>query len=141
MVAVADRENQRVQCFDAEGKALYRTGTHAILPREGGGRLHYPSAVALRADGQRLALAEPMDQRIQIFGPAPGAKPAPDPTRPEAMQPAPHYAELEHGGRGYLAIPEPESHSVRIYDLRLTPGTIPCGSANWADSAGIRPIA
>ncbi|MEZ6005571.1 MAG: NHL repeat-containing protein [Planctomycetota bacterium] len=122
---VADRENQRVQCFDAEGKALYRTGTHAILPREGGGRLHYPSAVALRADGQRLALAEPMDQRIQIFGPAPGAKPAPDPTRPEAMQPAPHYGPSWSMAGGYLAIPEPESHSVRIYDLRLTPGDDP----------------
>ncbi|MEZ5973896.1 MAG: NHL repeat-containing protein [Planctomycetota bacterium] len=96
---VADRENQRVQCFDAEGKALYRTGTHAILPREGGGRLHYPSAVALRADGQRLALAEPMDQRIQIFGPAPAPNPRPIPRDPKPCSPPPLRAELEHGGR------------------------------------------
>ncbi len=118
---VADRENQRLQVLSEQGEALYRIGTHAIVPREGDGKLHYPTHLALDAEGQRLAVAEPMDGRVQFFGLAPGAKPAPNPRRPESVQPSPHYGPRWALAGQYLAIPEPESHRVRLFDLRLVP--------------------
>ncbi len=118
---VADRENQRLQVLSEAGEALYRIGTHAILPREGDGKLHYPAHLVLDAAGERLAVAEPMDGRVQFFGLAPGEKPAPNPRRPESVQPSPHYGPRWALAGQYLAIPEPESHRVRLFDLRLVP--------------------
>lgn len=115
---VADRENQRVQVFDLQGNAIYRIGMHAILPREGEGTLHYPTHLAVRGDGRELALIEPMDGRVQIFGMGEGDAPPKRINRPTDRQPAPHYGTHWDMGAGYLAIPEPETHSIRIYDLR-----------------------
>lgn len=117
-IYVADRENQRVQVFDLDGKPIYRIGLHAILPREGEGTLHYPTHLALRADGKQLALAEPMDGRVQVFGMGQGEAPPVKVNRPTDRQPAPHYGAHWDLGANYLAIPEPETHSIRIYDLR-----------------------
>ena len=118
---VADRENQRLQVISAEGEPLYRIGTHAILPREGDGKLHYPTHLVFDRAGQRLAVAEPMDGRVQFFGLAPGEKPAPNPQRPDSVQPSPHFGPRWAWTPGFLAIPEPESHRIDVYDLRLVP--------------------
>ncbi|MCB9910892.1 MAG: NHL repeat-containing protein [Planctomycetes bacterium] len=137
---VADCENQRIQVFGPEGEPLYRIGTHAILPREGEGKLHYPTGLALHPNGERLAVTEPMDGRVQIFGMAPGAKPQVDPARPESVQPSPHYGEHWALGGGYLVIPEPESHRLRIFDLRLVPGQDPAMISEiggWGASLGL----
>ncbi len=115
---VADRENQRIQVFDLQGKPIYRIGFHAILPREGEGNLHYPTHLAIRPDGRELALIEPMDGRVQVFGMGEGDAPPQKINRPTDRQPAPHYGTHWDMGAGYLAIPEPETHSIRIYDLR-----------------------
>ena len=122
---VADRENQRVQVFARDGKPLYLVGRHAILPREGQGKLHYPSRIAISPSGDRMAIAEPLDGRVQIFGSSPGAEPKPDPLRPPGGQPTPHYGPRMALGFGLLAIPVPEEHRVRIYDMRLFPGQDP----------------
>jgi DNA-binding beta-propeller fold protein YncE len=124
-IYVADRENQRVQVFDLQGQPIYRIGMHAILPREGEGTLHYPTHLALRSDGKRLALAEPMDGRVQVFGMGPGEAPPKKINRPTDRQPAPHYGTHWDIGAGYLAIPEPETHSIRIYDLRGVEKPVP----------------
>ncbi len=115
---VADRENQRIQVFDLEGTPIYRIGFHAIIPREGEGNLHYPTHLAIRPDGRELALIEPMDGRVQVFGMGEGDAPPQKINRPTDRQPAPHYGTHWDMGAGYLAIPEPETHSIRIYDLR-----------------------
>ena len=66
---VADRDNHRVATFDTKGGLLHEFGVHALRPREGGGKLHYPNQVAVAPSGRFLALAEAFEDRVQIFGP------------------------------------------------------------------------
>ena len=125
---VADTENHRVQVFDPERvRALvpslrqsprYVLGAHAIRPREGRGFLHYPADVAVSADGERLALCEPLDDRVQVFRRASGERPEVDPLRASGGQASPHYGRTLAADGTCLAIVEPETQSVRIFDLR-----------------------
>lgn len=69
-VYVCDRDNHRVLVFDLDGKPLYDWGLHALLPHEGAGKLHYPSSIAISADGARALVLEDFEQRAQLFGPA-----------------------------------------------------------------------
>ena len=120
---VADRENHRVQAFtagDAPGALAYRFGVHAIRPGEGEGALHYPTALAVSPDGQLLAVAEPMDDRVQLFGRAPGAEPVEDPNRAAIGPPSAHFGPYISGSGIYLATVSPESHQVQVHDLRGT---------------------
>ncbi|MFT7671387.1 MAG: tripartite motif-containing protein 71 [Planctomycetota bacterium] len=114
---VADRGNHRVQVFDDQGELLDRFGLHAIRPREGAGFLHYPEALAISPNGEFVALAEPVVDRVQIFCRT-GGTPEDD-VRRQAQQlarPSAHYGmEVETAGI-YLVMNEPESHSVVIYE-------------------------
>lgn len=69
IIRVADQLNHRVQSFSPDGKFLHAWGMHALKPREGTGRIHYPTAIAVSNDGTQLAVAEPFEERIQVFGP------------------------------------------------------------------------
>jgi len=125
---VADTENHRVQVFDPERVRAgvpslrqaprYVLGAHAIRPREGRGFLHYPSDVAVSADGEWLALCEPLDDRVQLFRRASGERPEVDPLRASGGQAAAHYGRTLAADGTCLAIVEPETQSVRIFDLR-----------------------
>ena len=120
-IFVADRENHRVQAFDTGatiGELAYRFGVHAIRPGEGEGALHYPAALAVSGDGLLLALAEPMDDRVQLFGRAPGAEPVEDPSRAAIGPPAAHFGPSISGSGLYIATVSPESHQIQIHDLR-----------------------
>jgi DNA-binding beta-propeller fold protein YncE len=66
---VADRDNHRVATFDPKGELLHEFGVHALRPREGGGKLHYPNQVAVAPSGRFLAVAEAFEDRVQVFGP------------------------------------------------------------------------
>jgi len=114
---VSDRGNHRVQVFSPEGELVDRFGLHAIRPREGGGFLHYPVALALSPDGELAALSEPMVDRVQLFCRTGGT--AEDEVRRQAQalaRPSAHYGwELELSGP-YLAASEPESHSVLFFE-------------------------
>lgn len=116
---VSDRGNHRVQVFGPDGKLLDRFGLHAIRPREGAGFVHYPDSLALSPDGELAALAEPMVDRVQVFCRTGGS--AEDEVRRQAQalaKPSAHYGwELEAAGP-YLALAEPESHSVLFYENR-----------------------
>tara|TARA_R110002096_G_scaffold288852_4_gene482814 strand:- start:13411 stop:15285 length:1875 start_codon:yes stop_codon:yes gene_type:complete len=117
-VFVADTANHRVQVFTLEGKRAYTFGQHAIVPREGKGKLHYPSAIAISKDGSRMAIAEPLDDRVQVFGRSPGAEPPMDPLRPTDGQPSPHFGfDLDADGT-WMVVTEPESGRVHLYDTR-----------------------
>lgn len=116
-IYVADSGNHRVQVFDGAGKLLDRFGLHAIRPREGAGFLHYPMALALSPNGDLAALAEPVVDRVQIFART-GGTPEDDVRRQaqSLARPSAHYGmELEISGP-YLAMNEPESHSVVFYE-------------------------
>jgi len=120
-IFVADRENHRVQAFNtgtAIGELAYRFGVHAIRPGEGAGALHYPAALAVSGDAQLLAVAEPMDDRVQLFGRAPGAEPVEDPLRAAIGPPAAHFGPSLSGSGIYMATVSPESHQVQVHDLR-----------------------
>lgn len=119
---VCDTENHRVQVFDAEGSVLYSWGLHAIRPREGKGKLHYPAHVALDASGRRAALPEPLDGRVQIFGRAPGREPAVDPLRSLRGKPSAHLGQDWQVSGQLMAAVEPESRRVLVFDLRLIQG-------------------
>lgn len=120
-IFVADRGNHRVQVFDDQGKLLDRFGLHAIRPREGAGFLHYPAALALSPNGEFAALAEPVVDRVQLFCRT-GGTPEDD-VRRQAQQlarPSAHYGmDIEISGP-YLAMSEPESHSIVFYENTYT---------------------
>jgi DNA-binding beta-propeller fold protein YncE len=114
---VADSRNHRIDVFDAEGRLLREWGAHARMPREGAGRLHYPRRIAFEADGSMAAIAEPFEDRVQLFRAlSAGEREAP-------RQPIPPD-EQTHFGRALaidgelLAIPQPEVHDVAVFDLR-----------------------
>ena len=121
---VADTDNHRVQAFDSDRPAdpddgvRYRFGIHAIRPGEGDGSLHYPTEIAIDRDAVILAIVEPLDDRIQLFGRGTGAIPKPDPTRAGLGAPSAHMGELISASAKYLATLSPESHQVIAHDLR-----------------------
>ena len=121
-VYVADRDNHRVQVFDPAGDYLYEWGVHAIRPREGRGALHYPAAVAVEPGGGRAAVCEALQDRCQLFGPAAGPPEdyMADPRIFSGGAP-PHYGMPVAAAGPLLTLIEPETQSVRVFDLR--PGT------------------
>ncbi len=116
-VYVSDERNHRVQVFTTGGEALGQFGLHAIRPREGRGKLHYPSALALSPNAELAAVCEPLLDRAQVFARSAGTPE--DAVRKRATQltrPSSHFGtELSISGP-YLAISEPESHQVLIYE-------------------------
>lgn len=121
LVFVADTENHRVQAFDPaqELPLAYRFGVHAIRPGEGEGKLHYPYDLAIRGDGDLLAVPEPLDDRVQLFKRAPGAEPVEDPLRAGLGGPSAHFGPFVSASGQFLVTCSPESHKVQLHDMRL----------------------
>ena len=121
-VFVADLENHRVQVFDRAGELEYKWGLHAIRPREGRGMLHYPAHLAVSPSGDLAALAEPFDDRVQLFGPRSATQDEEDQAwrRQGVGQPAPHYGPDMDAAGAYMTIVEPESRSILVYDMQWT---------------------
>ena len=63
-VAVADRDNHRVQIFDSEGKYKRQFGTEG---KEADGQLYNPAGIASDAHGNLLAVD--FTNRLQVFSP------------------------------------------------------------------------
>lgn len=110
---VADRDNHRIEVFDLDGNYVYEWGVHALLPREGQGKLHYPTDVAVSPKGDRVAVVEPMEDRVQIFGVA---------QENTVLTTGERDTSAHFGGhcsvrRDVFAICEPSGPSVSIFDL------------------------
>jgi len=117
-VYVADRDNHRIQVFDLAGEYIYEWGVHALLPREGNGKLHDPSDVAISPDGTRAAVIEPMEDRIQVFGIAREDTVLVSPERDSAV----HYGGFPSARGDLFAVADPTGPSVSIFDMtRGTP--------------------
>lgn len=113
-VFVADRDNHRVQVFDADGKPDHEWGIHAVRPREGDGKLHYPSDVALSAKGDFAVVLEDIEGRAQTFGTeGDGGASPPEVDRSAAA----HYEGGCDRAENLLAILEPAGPSVSIFDM------------------------
>ena len=120
---VTDRYNHRVVRVDARGETIDQWGQHAVKPREGNGRIHYPVRAVPGSAEPRVAVAEPFERRVQVFGPNdPAAAPGPRTTPLPSMDGvASHFStELALDGRTLMAY-EPESASALVFDLRNEP--------------------
>ncbi|MDP6839153.1 MAG: NHL repeat-containing protein [Planctomycetota bacterium] len=117
LLFVADQENHRIQVFNGAGEQRHRFGLHALKPGQGAGHLHYPCAVAIASDGARLAICEPLDDRVQLFRRArPGDAPPPKISDWQANSASAHFGTHLAAGGNLLAVVEPETHSILIYE-------------------------
>jgi DNA-binding beta-propeller fold protein YncE len=124
-IFVADHANHRVQVFDRAGTFLYQWGRAPAFAHEGGGRLHFPSGIAVSPSGGFTVLSEPFEHRVQVFsnGSARSVKPVSDPPWWDSMH-ARFHAMLKapstpQGGKptALTAILEPDTHGILYFDL------------------------
>ena len=113
-VHVVDRDNSRVQIFDAAGELVDWYGIHALRPREGLGKLHYPLRLALSADGRSALISEPVEDRVQVLGPV-------DPNE-EVLPPLPALPPSHFGGAvdadgPVVVITEPSIPKVLLFQM------------------------
>jgi DNA-binding beta-propeller fold protein YncE len=114
---VTDELNHRVTIHAYDGTFRSFWGMHAVVPREGEGKIHYPTAVAFAPDGAFAYVAEPFERRVQRF-----ATSDPDAALNAAMPS--REGVLSHFGGAIacdgelLLLEEPESSSVFLFDLR-----------------------
>ncbi|MBM3987392.1 MAG: hypothetical protein FJ294_05490 [Planctomycetes bacterium] len=111
---VVDADNHRVQVFDAEGGRRHEWGLHALLPREGDGKLHYPRKIAVRAE--TTALSEPYEDRVQIFRRTEPGEEVPQPQRFERVVSA-HFGGHVSVAGDLAALCEPTAPSFVLYDV------------------------
>lgn len=120
---VVDRDNHRIQVFGLDGAALEGFGIHALRPHEGEGALHDPTSIAVHPSGNRIAIAEPREDRVQLFGRHPlgesgypeGAGEIPVPLGGAA----PHYGDRGDCKGTLLVMLEPETHRITCHDTRF----------------------
>ncbi len=119
-LAVADELNHRIQILDpVTGRADF-FGMHALVPRQGEGRIHYPVGVAASADGTVLAVAEAFEDRVQLMA----LKSEPDevdPTAGSLEYISSHFGGECAAGAGMLGVVDVETQSVALLDARSTP--------------------
>ena len=116
---VADMLNHRVAVHDvAEGGFLDQWGMHAVVPREGQGRIHYPEGIAVAADGMRAIVLEPFERRYQVFGPVAEGEAPSGSTLPAKRGVESHFGTDIASDGGVLAMWEPESGTAVAFDLR-----------------------
>ena len=115
---VADMLNHRVVVHDADdGEFKYQWGMHAVVPREGEGKIHYPEDVAVAPDGSFVAVLEPFERRYQRFLPlADGGDPSGSLPRKLAVES--HFGPQLGVDGELLVMHEPESNAAMVFDLR-----------------------
>lgn len=122
---VAEEFNHRVGVYayragDATSPPVLRYlalwGMHAVIPREGEGKFHYPAAIAFSPDGRELALAEPFERRVQRFSRTPPDAPKPQLPPREGIQS--HFGASLSADGDLLVLHEPESAAAFVFDLR-----------------------
>ena len=117
---VADALNHRVHVLSDQGEFVGFFGMHALVPRMGEGRIHYPRSLAVAADGLTLAVAEAFEDRVQIFG----LKPEEDPVDPSANRAefiSSHFGSDAACAADLLVVHDLETESIAICDARTTP--------------------
>ncbi|WP_155472202.1 6-bladed beta-propeller [Pseudoduganella buxea] len=118
-IFVADLINHRIQGYDEQGRYLLQWGRHPLINHEGNGRLHYPEQVAVNAAGNTAIVCEPFEHRCQVFD----IKRATDVVRVNDQawwdkNGRFHYGARPTNGGGMLAISEPDTHSVLLFDIK-----------------------
>lgn len=115
---VADTLNHRVVVHDArDGEFRYQWGMHAVVPREGEGKIHYPEDVAVAGDGSFVAVLEPFERRYQRFLPMPDGE-DPSGRLPKKLAVESHFGPQVGVDGDLLVMHEPESNAAMVFDLR-----------------------
>ena len=117
---VADELNHRVQIVLDSGEYVGFFGMHALIPRQGEGRIHYPVSVAIAPGGGVLAVAEAFEDRIQVFrltGEADEVDPST--TSPDFI--SSHFGNESACADDLLALLDVETQGVALLDARRTP--------------------
>jgi tripartite motif-containing protein 71 len=115
---VADVINHRIQVFDTEGNFKFQWGRHPVAAHEGHGRLHYPSTIAATPSGKTIAVCEPFEYRCQIFASDTFAQVAAVNDRAWWDKNGRfHYGSRAASAGEVLAIAEPDTHSVLVFDI------------------------
>lgn len=134
---VVDTDNHRVQVFDGEGNRQHEWGLHALLPREGDGKLHYPHGIAVR--NGIAAVSEPYEDRVQLFRRTQVGEDIPVATRMERVVSAHFGGHLSIGG-DLAALCEPTAPSFVLYDVKHESPTwepvLVGRSSSWGKRAG-----
>ncbi|MDG2199944.1 MAG: NHL repeat-containing protein [Phycisphaerales bacterium] len=121
-ILVTDRLNHRVQEFAMDGTLLHAWGMHAVKPREGQGRVHYPDALAISPDGRTLAVVESFEDRVQLFGPHDPDYVDERPTQPARSGIQSHFGPTVVLDDRIMMVWEPEARAALVFDhQRSTP--------------------
>jgi len=117
-IYVSEALNHRISVFDLDGRYLYQWGMHAMIPRQGEGRIHYPASIDVDAEATRAVVAEPFERRIQYFERFPGgleeARAAQMPSKQDIRS---HFGPFISGEDDLLVMGEPESGSIAVFDV------------------------
>jgi DNA-binding beta-propeller fold protein YncE len=127
---VADELNHRVQIFSFEGKSLGLWGMHAVVPREGSGKIHYPCALAIAPDGERMTVAEGFERRLQRFLTDESGTRTP-PAMPSLESVLSHFGAAVASDDDLLVLTSPETANAFVFDLR---GATPLHVATFGGS-------
>jgi DNA-binding beta-propeller fold protein YncE len=114
---VADRLNHRIEVFDLDGEFLYQWGMHAVVLREGDGKIHYPNAIAMHPNGEWAVVCESFENRCQLFGPTADGAPLRS-TMPQVKEAQSHFGPGIAAADGRLAVWEAESRVVYVFDTQ-----------------------
>jgi hypothetical protein len=119
-VLVADEHNHRIVRADVHGAGKLAYGQHAVRPRTGGGKVHYPIAVAYDSETGLALICEPFERRVQAYR----ASLDPEPAEVRVVLPSLEGVQ-SHFGPGAdadglrLVMQDPESSSAVVFDLSL----------------------
>lgn len=119
-IAVADEQNHRIQMLSADGSFVGFFGMHAVIPRQGEGRIHYPCGVAFDPRGEVLAVAEAFEDRVQLFRIQQEAVPV-DPSAGRSEFITSHFGAESACGSDLLVMLDTETDGVALLDARTTP--------------------
>jgi len=117
-IYVADNDNHRIQVFDRGGKVVDEWGLHALAPRQGEGRFHYPNQIAIAPSGAFCVIVESFEDRFQVF--VPGERPERTSVDVLGQTASEHFGRMVSARGRLCAIAEPARPSVLIYECSGT---------------------
>lgn len=114
---VCDHLNHRIAVLDqATGRMAGWWGMHAVIPRQGKGRIHYPQAIAFTPDGSRAMVCEGFEDRVQVLSPG-GPAPIDDGLSVPRDSVSSHFGADASAFGPIMAMTEPETGSVMVFNL------------------------
>lgn len=115
---VADKLNHRISVHRLSDAAfLYQWGMHAVIPREGEGRIHYPEGVAISPDGDRAFVLESFERRYQVFDEVAEGEEPTGSSLPRTRGVQSHFGRDVGADGDLLVMWDPESASAVVFDL------------------------